>query len=237
VPKPNLYPMRCYYCDAFTQAIEVARVIHRDPYKRTTLDIVNYEGKRLIYITILAKCKECRGAVILGRDNEEPNNSIYGIWPTEDLQTAGRRSPPAWVSLVEIVPSAILSEFKEATRCFSVEAFTASVVMVRRVLEGVCDDLGVASRTLADSLQNAQKKGLIDGRLGDWAQTLRIIGNDGAHFTGRAVDKHDAEESLALCEEVLRYMYATPARVSRLRARREQGAEVGERQEKPALEQ
>jgi hypothetical protein len=37
---------------------------------------------------------------------------------------------------------------------------------------------------------------LIDGMLAEWANTLRIAGNQGAHFTGRSVSREDAEDAL-----------------------------------------
>jgi hypothetical protein len=48
---------------------------------------------------------------------------------------------------------------------------------------------------------------LIDGRLLEWAQALRILGNEGAHFTGRRVSRVDAEDALAFGAAILNYLY------------------------------
>jgi hypothetical protein len=46
------------------------------------------------------------------------------------------------------VPEALRREFDEAQVCFNAKAYEATVVMVRRILEGTCKENGVQERTL-----------------------------------------------------------------------------------------
>ncbi|MFB6615799.1 DUF4145 domain-containing protein [Streptomyces sp. NPDC056367] len=82
------------------------------------------------------------------------------------------------------VPEALRREHEEALKCFKIKAYTATAVMVRRTLEGVCSDQGVSRKPLVKMLEQLKDEGKLDGRLLEWAQELRVLGNDGAHFTG-----------------------------------------------------
>jgi hypothetical protein len=105
------------------------------------------------------------------------------------------------------VPAALRREWEEARTCFNVKAYTACAVMARRTLEGTCKDQGVNARTLSRGLEAMRAHGVIDGLLGEWADALRVLGNQGAHFTGRPVTREDAEDSLAFAEALLDHVY------------------------------
>ena len=60
---------------------------------------------------------------------------------------------PAKRKLSGDVPGALRREFEEAQACFSAKAYEATVVMVRRILEGTCRENNVQERTLVKSLE------------------------------------------------------------------------------------
>lgn len=70
------------------------------------------------------------------------------------------------------------------------------------------------------ALQELRDTGKIEGRLFDWAQALRVLGNQGAHFTGQDVDREDAADALALCEALLDYIYVLTIRYEEFMQRR-----------------
>lgn len=119
------------------------------------------------------------------------------------------------------IPEALRLEVGEARKCFKNAAYTATVVMVRRTLEGVCAEHGLKSSTLVKALAEMEKTGLIEGRLLEWAQALRILGNEGAHFTGHRVSREDAEDSLAFAEAILNYMYVFSEQFTEFKKRRQ----------------
>jgi len=61
----------------------------------------------------------------------------------------------------------------------------------------------VTERILAKGLEKLQESKLIDGTIADWANALRILGNEGAHYTGRHVRRNDAEDAFAFAEALL----------------------------------
>jgi hypothetical protein len=60
----------------------------------------------------------------------------------------------------------------------------------------------------------------IDERLYDWAFELRVLGNEGAHYTGEQVDFVSARDALDLSEAFLEYMYVLTAKFEAFRQRR-----------------
>jgi Domain of unknown function (DUF4145) len=92
--------------------------------------------------------------------------------------------------------------------------------MVRRTLEGVCADHDVKGSSLYDTLGKMKSQGLIDGRLFDWAQELRVLGNEGAHYTGKSVSEQDAADALSLAEALMDYLYVLSAKFDEFRERR-----------------
>ncbi|MCA1703548.1 MAG: DUF4145 domain-containing protein [Actinobacteria bacterium] len=105
------------------------------------------------------------------------------------------------------IPSALRNEWEEARTCFDAKAYTATVVMVRRTLQGTCKENGVSSKTLHKGLIELRDLDLIDGTLAAWADALRVLGNQGAHYTGQAVTREDAEDALDFAEALLDHIY------------------------------
>jgi hypothetical protein len=91
--------------------------------------------------------------------------------------------------------------------------------MVRRTLEGTCAEMGVSKGTLVQRLRQLAADGLVDETLARWADALRTVGNKGAHYTGRAVLREDAEDALAFAEALLDHIYVLRRRFEDFRRR------------------
>jgi hypothetical protein len=166
------------------------------------------EGSPWAWRYALARCQECFGPLLLAQDNpfERPERA----WPNPD----GRE-------LSSNIPDPLRREHGEARACLKAKAYTAVAVMVRRTLEGVCADQGVTKRQpLVASLRELHQQGKIEGRLLEWAEALRALGNQGAHFTGVQVSREDATDALALAEALLDYMYVVTNQYEQFKARR-----------------
>jgi len=127
---------------------------------------------------------------------------------------------PAQRRLSHAVPDALRREFEEAQACFRTKAYKATVVMVRRVLEGTCRESDVQENTLVKSLQKLKAEGLIDVTIAEWADALRVLGNEGAHYTGTQVPRDDAEDALAFAETLLDHIYVLRKRFEEFANRR-----------------
>ena len=160
-------------------------------------------------VTVVS-CDTCRNPmVVLQEDYGDGWDEAVRVWP------ATRRA----LSLA--VPSDLRAEHDEARKCLDMKAHTAAVVMVRRTLEGVCAQHGVKERTLVRSLQVMRDQGHIDQRLLDWADALRVLGNEGAHYTGKSVAREDALAAVDFAEAMLDYLYVLTAKFEEFKKRRE----------------
>jgi len=119
------------------------------------------------------------------------------------------------------VPGELRREYEQAQACFDAKAYTATVVMVRRTLEGMTNLMGAVGKSLFDKLNSMVQSQQMDQRLYDWADMLRVVGNEGAHFTGTQVGREDAEDSLAMCEAILDNIYVLNERFDQFKARRQ----------------
>ena len=160
---------------------------------------------------IFASCEICWQALVVRKSmegDEKRKPTVEVLWPTPERV------------LSDAVPESLRQEHAEARACFNARAYTATVVMVRRTLEGVCSDHEVTKKPLYAALEEMRSSGLIEGRLFEWAQELRVLGNDAAHFTGRVVSSQDAEDALSLAEALMDYMYVFSAQFDKFRMRR-----------------
>jgi hypothetical protein len=92
--------------------------------------------------------------------------------------------------------------------------------MSGRTLEAACALNGIKERTLQQSLVKMKEQGHIDGRLWEWAETLRAVRNAAAHYDSGVITKQDAADSIAFSEALLDYLYVLTARFEALKERR-----------------
>ncbi|WP_433464380.1 DUF4145 domain-containing protein [Spirillospora sp. CA-128828] len=142
--------------------------------------------------------------------------------------------PPARQSdLDPAIPAALAASLAEARLCHHAGAHTAATVMVRRTLEALCADRGIPNvtgngghRSLHAKLQDLRAVGAITADLLDWAIHLKEVGNDGAHDITVFATDEEAEDAIALAEDMLRHLYVAPARYARAKARRERSRQI-----------
>lgn len=199
VEKSEVRAISCPFCESVT-AGEVRGIVVQGPSEDVDLATEH----------TLIQCAKCNGAMVQIRED-------YGGGFDEDDRPL--TVYPAARQLSTLVPHTLWREWDEARTCFRNKLYTATAVMVRRTLEGTCIDLGVQERILARGLTELKKRGLIDDMLAEWANALRVIGNEGAHFTGRSVSRQDAEDALTFAEALLDHVYVLRKRFEEFRQR------------------
>jgi len=163
---------------------------------------------------VLVQCGVCRKPVLVDQVFNWGYETRAVLWP----------APMRAISAA--VPVAIRETCEEAQGCFQHAYYKASVVMVRRALEGVCADQGSDKTTLAASLADLESRGKLDKRLVEWAHELRALGNLGAHFTSEQVTREDASDALAFVEALLDYLYVLSAQFDAFKQRRSSAAQT-----------
>jgi hypothetical protein len=161
------------------------------------------------------RCGSCDGPLLVIREDfGDGLGEAVRLWP----------SPPRVLSVK--IPESLRREVAEARACFDAKAYTAAVVMVRRTLEGVCNENKVTKWPLSKALQEMASQGLLDDRLLSWADGLRVLDNEGAHYTGSPVCREDAKDALAFAEAALDYLYVLTAQFEEFQQRRKSRADT-----------
>lgn len=93
--------------------------------------------------------------------------------------------------------------YTAAARSFQVGLYEPCVIMCRKCIEGLCQELGATKGNLKQRIGNLQKNGHIDQKLLTWADELRLIGNDAAHDLDIVIERVDAQNALEFVEAIL----------------------------------
>jgi hypothetical protein len=165
-----------------------------------------YAGETFTYI--LAKCPKCSSPFLIMEQT-----SMWGAPPV-------CLYPPDEYILGHLVPDHIKHAYKEAVACLKAGSYTATALMCRRALEGVCVQLGASEKSLAASLKKLEAKGIIDGTLAKWAHALRDFGNDAAHDFNVVTSPQDAHDLLDFTQALLEQVYTFRTRLEALLHRR-----------------
>jgi hypothetical protein len=115
---------------------------------------------------------------------------------------------------------------KEAIACHGAGAYRAAAMMVRRLLEEICQDNAATGNNLHDRLAALKNLVVLPLPLFEAMGELKALGNDAAHIEAKAYDnigREEAEDSIELAKEILKALYQLKGLVGRLQARKNSG--------------
>lgn len=195
---------KCPHCEALVQAHLLesqTQIVPSNPSTRVTM----YDGA--------VRCTSCGrivGGIVDGTDGNK--FKLLDYWPRH---IGGRAFPD--------VPSGIGETADEAHRCLSVGANRGAIALARTVVEATAKDNGITAGNLEKKIDALAEKGVIGQDTAQAAHAVRLWGNDAAHgdLAFEEFSPEDAQEVLALMDEVLNRAYQGPARVQRIIASRE----------------
>ena len=121
------------------------------------------------------------------------------------------------------IPSSLLATLKEAISCHAAGAYRASAMMVRRLLEEICDESSATGRDLHARLIALRSKITLPEELFEAMGELKALGNDAAHITAKNyvnIGEDESADSIELAKEILKARYQLKGLVDRLRSRR-----------------
>ena len=111
------------------------------------------------------------------------------------------------IEIPEALPKNAIDDFEEALACSRVEAYKATVVMCRRGLESLADDLNAKGKYLSEKLEDLKKRDVIMETTYHMTSGIRQFGNYGAHPQTdllKDVDRSEAEIVLKTVERLLK---------------------------------
>jgi hypothetical protein len=92
--------------------------------------------------------------------------------------------------------------------------------MCRKTLEGICKAHGSQARQLVDALKELKDNGTIESRLFDWADLLRIAGNEAAHDVDIQIAAEDAHDLVEFTGALLDYVFSFRERFEKFKNRK-----------------
>jgi hypothetical protein len=119
------------------------------------------------------------------------------------------------------IPPAIAASLEEAIKCHSSQCYKAAALMVRRVLEELCEERGATGNNLKDRITALAKIVIIPLELIQAADHLRLLGNDAAHIeakTYQTIGEPEVRLSIDLTKELLKGAYQYKGLLGRLTA-------------------
>lgn len=153
----------------------------------------------------LLKCPKCESPFLTDGDDIFGTSCIYP-------------SPDNRVNLS--VPEPLRVAYEEASACFKSKAYTATAIMCRKTLEGICLEHGAKKQTLVSSLKYLKDNGVIESRLFEWADALRISGNEAAHDVNIRIKPDDAKDILEFTNALLEYVFTFRDKFEEFKKRR-----------------
>lgn len=154
-----------------------------------------------------------------------PNSKCHGIIMTISSGSDFTQVlPPELIDFeAEGLPIKLLATLREAVSCHAAGAYRASAMMVRRLLEEICEESGATGKDLHARLISLRTKITLPEELFEAMGELKALGNDAAHITAKnytEIGKDESEDSIELSKEILKARYQLKGLLDRLRARK-----------------
>lgn len=132
------------------------------------------------------------------------------------------------------VPDGILSEFREAEKDASVQAYRSASAMLRSTLEKTLKGHGYTSGTLESKINDAAEDGIITLPLKKRAHSdIRVLGNNILHDEWRKVDINEFENAHEYTRRVLECFYDDPETVKNILEEKSKQSEAEQPQKQP----
>lgn len=147
--------------------------------------------------------------------------SISLFWDSEIDERHGKLSEaticyPRQSDFGNDVPESIIKTYREARRIKNISP-TSFAVMIRRGLEFLCIDKKAKGRTLIKQLEDLGKTGIIPQTLFEMGDTLRFLGNKGAHATDYKIGITEIQAMDDFFIAMIEFVYIAPAKLYRLK--------------------
>jgi hypothetical protein len=114
---------------------------------------------------------------------------------------------------VSHLPTEVADAYREARNCMAVSAYTASVLLSRKLLMNIAVSQGdKAGRTFADYIQYLTDHGYVPPNGKHWVDHIRKKGNEATHEI-HVMGRPDAEDLIVFIEMILKFTFEFPSRV------------------------
>ena len=149
----------------------------------------------------LLQCPVCYSPILASEEHCQVGSGEL-VW------SDARRLWPEPNKYIDIsLPELVRISLEEAERCFKGRAYMACAVMCGRVIESICSEYKTKKKFLSGGLKELLDRNIIDSRVYDWSEALRIHRNIGAHPTKERISKKDARDLLDFANAICEYVF------------------------------
>lgn len=192
------------FCLTCNSIVEFEKV-HSYKYNEEQHNEVTISGTKII----LSKCLNCYEPLLQKdffyfQDDDYWSNGNHQLYPKMEI------------SCSEYIPEIIQRPYLEALKCYKIQAYDACVIMTRKGIEALCINKGVPQGKLIDMIKKLENQQIISKDMYNWANELRILGNDGAHSHNQLVTQNDAKYSIEFLEALIVFLFDLTAKYEKL---------------------
>lgn len=118
---------------------------------------------------------------------------------------------------VKYLPNDIGDVYNESRKCFSVDAYTSSVLCCRKLLMNISCELGAdEGLTFAKYIDYLEQNNHIPSKAKPWIDKIRVLGNDGTHKIENR-SREDAELAIQFTSILLKIIYEMPGMLDNIK--------------------
>ncbi len=183
------------FCPTCNSVVETVII-----YSYTSKSTVDENLNGFFTHVLLSKCLKCQNPFLKEKTFQYAGGDEY---LTSELQFY----PDTVNEAIKNCPKIVYNPYKEALECYRSHAYDACVIMCRKGIEAICIDNGENKGNLKTRLKNLNSKGVLENTLFNWANELRLIGNDGAHSHEQIVNQQDAKDAIDFFDALITYLY------------------------------
>ena len=164
-------------------------------------------------------CGHCGNQVgsAVGYDDPYQDRAYIYICPTCEKPTyfgQGRQTPGIRPGVeVEFLPEGVGALYREARDCVAVSAYTASVLVCRKLLMHIAvEKEAKVGGKFIEYVEYLSEKGYVPPNGKRWVDHIRQKGNEANHEIS-VMSAEDARELLMFVEMLLKFVYEFPSRI------------------------
>lgn len=170
-------------------------------------------GNPIMGLVGLRTCPKCHMLIVaFARGTSSDTAIMREFWPESKY-----RNYSSGLEGKKVIAQAL----EEAIKACEYQLWRSAAVNTRRVVELICDDLGVRGDRLVDQVRNLKQTRMVPDVMVDAFDGLRLLGNDATHTVLSDYDDVGPEEATAALElviELVRALYHHKVLLARLDA-------------------
>ena len=199
--------VECNYCEAKVDAKILAEHQEREDWLEEPIKIS------------LVECPVCKNALVTYQELIQVSNTDM------EWSEASRVWPSPSKHLDYRLPDLVRSSLEEAHECYKAKVYNSCAVMCGRAVEAICAEFGTKDDTLVGGLNELLKKQIIDKKIFEWAEALRLHRNIGAHANKEKISKEEASDLLEFTDAICDYVFVLSKKFEEFLKRKEKNKE------------